>query len=433
MIALGFLSIIIVGTILLMLPISAKSGNHTDFVDCLFTATSATCVTGLIPFDTYTHWTGFGQFVIIALIQIGGLGLMSLITLFSAFMRRHITLSERRIIMESSGATVSHAVPLLKRIIRGTLMFETAGALLMSIRYIPRLGLGKGIWFSVFHSISAFCNAGFDLMGKWQPLSSFTKDADDPIFTFTICGLIIIGGLGFVVWNDIRENKFHFRRYALHSKLVLISTGILVFGGTAFFFITEKNFACKDMGIGERLLTAFFQSVTPRTAGFNSIHESRLSDPGKLLTIIYMFIGGSPASTAGGIKTTTLAVLLLEVFSCARGNDHLNVFKKQIEYRIVRQANAIFFIYLAMTIVAVMLISAVEPFHLVEIIFEATSAIGTVGLTMGITGQLSAFSKIVLTILMYAGRNGGFTLLVALAEKKQGFPLERPTEKILVG
>ena len=312
MIALGFLLIILTGTLLLMLPVSSRSGEVTDFLSCLFTATSATCVTGLIVFDTFTHWTLFGQLVILTMIQLGGLGFMTVGVFFSIYLRRKIGLRERGLLLESvNGLQIGGVVRLVKKIVKGTVLFEGIGAILLTIRFIPDMGVARGIYNGVFHSISAFCNAGFDIMGRNEPYCSLVPYFDDPIVNLVICFNIVIGGLGFIVWDDITNNKWHFHKYMLHTKIVLVTTAALLVGGTVLIAIFEKNNLMADMSPIQIFWTSLFSSVTARTAGFNTIDTGALTESSKLLTSILMFIGGSPGSTAGGIKTTTLVVMLI--------------------------------------------------------------------------------------------------------------------------
>lgn len=435
LIALSFLGVILLGAILLCLPIASRSGEWTSFLDACFTATSATCVTGLIVFDTFTHWSLFGQIVIITMIQIGGLGLMTIMASLALFMKRHINLQERRLLLQSSGnLQYGDLSRMLKRILLGTLLFEGIGAILLAIRFCPRMGMGEGIYNAIFHSVSAFCNAGFDLMGKYQPFSSLTAYVDDPLVSLTICALIIIGGIGFLVWDDMRRNGIHLKRYSLHSKIVLFTTVILVVGGWVAFFFFEQNHALAGMPFGEQVLASFFQSVTPRTAGFNTIDQTALSNPGSILTVILMLVGGSPGSTAGGIKTMTIAIALLAVISIAKNRKDTTVFRRRIDEQQVKQALAILAIYTLLFLVATTAICAWEPAKsLKSVVFEVASAVATVGLSLDGSGSFQPASQVVLILLMYIGRLGGLSLVLMLAEKREAVPLERPEEKILIG
>lgn len=433
-IALGFLIIIIAGAMLLCLPISSRAGEWTSFFDALFTATSATCVTGLVVFDTYTHWSLFGQIVILMMIQIGGIGFMTLITMVSVFMGRRISLHERKLIMQSAGNTkISGAIHLVRHIILGTIMFEAAGAVLLAFRFCPEMGILNGIYNAIFHSVSAFCNAGFDLMGRFDPGSSLMRYRSDPLVNLTICGLITIGGLGFMVWGNIISVKGDYKRFSLHTKLVLTMTAFLILVPTVLFWLTERYAAFNGMPSGERWLSALFQAITPRTAGFNTVDQAALSESGTLLTTVLMFIGGSPGSTAGGIKTTTIAVMILTMIASARRNENVEVFKRRLSDNTLRQASAVFTVYMAAIVIFSVIICALEPFSLKQVLYEVSSAIGTVGLTTGITASLGAVSRFCLMLLMYAGRVGGLTLFVVLAENRSRVAVMRPKEEILIG
>lgn len=430
----GTLFLIIIGALLLSLPISSKGGTYTAFADSLFTAASAFCVTGLVIYDTFTHWSIFGQLVILTLIQVGGLGFMTVITLFSMFLRRKIGLKERRLLMESANTLkIGGIVFLVKKILIRTFIFESVGTILLTLRFIPHMGLKEGLYNGIFHSISAFCNAGFDLMGKYGQFSSLTTFVDDPVVNLTIMSLIVIGGLGFVVWDDIAENLLNFNKYHLHTKIVLVTTATLILGGAFIFFIIETNQSMAGFSIKERILASIFQSVTPRTAGFNTINLSHLSEGGGLLTIVLMIIGGSPGSTAGGIKTTTFMTLFISAWASAKQSSDVTIFKRRLETDSLKKASAITAIYLTVSFVSIMLISSVQDFSLKEIMFEVFSAIGTVGLTMGITPNLNTFSKVLITLLMYCGKVGVLSIAAVIAEKKEPSPLCRPVEKIIIG
>lgn len=433
-ITIGFALLIILGAFLLMLPISAKSGEWTPFTNALFTSTSATCVTGLIVYDTFTHWSLFGQIIIITLIQIGGLGFMTIITMFSFLLKRRIGLRERRLLMESSGSLeLKGVIKMIRKILYGTFITEVSGAVLLSIRFIPKMGFLRGIYNAVFHSVSAFCNAGFDLMGRFEPFSSLTLFYDDILVNLTICALIIIGGIGFIVWNDIFNFRQKLNKYSLHSKVVLVTTGVLLILGTVLFYVFEHNGVLSGMPEYKKWIVSFFQSVTPRTAGFNTADLSSISHSTVIIFCLLMFIGGSPGSTAGGVKTTTFAVLVLSAFSSARRSNYITVFKKRLEEKTARQASAVVVIYVLVLSFAVMAMCAIEPFSMTSIVFEAVSAMGTVGVTMGITPELSTASKYIIILLMYAGRIGGLTLMLTLAEKRKQVSVKRPAEQVLIG
>lgn len=433
MIAFGFLAVILMGTVLLSLPIAARSGVRTPLIDCFFTATSATCVTGLTVLDTYMHWSSFGHVIILGLIQIGGLGFMTIITMFSIFTRKHISLYERRLLMQSAGTIrLSGIITMIKRVVIGTFCVEGIGAVFLSLRFCPKLGFAKGLWYAVFHSVSAFCNAGFDLMGRFNEVS-LTGYYNDPLVCITLMVLIVIGGLGFLVWSDVIKCRFVFKKMELHSKLVLTVTALLVFGGAAVLFMTEKNGAFKGMTTGEQVLSAFFQSITLRTAGFFTVDQSKLSDSGCILSIILMFIGGSPGSTAGGVKTTTIAVFLLSLLCVARNNDDVVVFKRKINQKFVVQSAAIIGIHIIIASIAVFFICYMETENMRDIIYESISAISTVGISTGITPDFTIVSKLFIACLMYTGRIGGMTIVLAIAENSHKVKLERPEEKILIG
>ncbi len=433
-IALFFVAAILLGTVLLSLPVSSKSGEFTPLLDCAFTATSATCVTGLIVYDTFTHWSLFGQSVILCLIQIGGLGIMTIITMFSVFLKRKISLYERKLLIQSSGTVRTNGIiRLLKQIVFGTLIFEGTGAVLLATRFCPEFGLAKGLFYSVFHSVSAFCNAGFDLMGIYGEFSSLTPFYGDIVVNLTIGALIIIGGIGFLVWQDVLQFKLKFRNYSLHSKIVLVTSAALLLGGWLALFLTEKSGSMQGLTLSERIIAAFFQSASARTAGFNTVPLNKLSGAGLMTMLSLMLIGGSPGSTAGGVKTTTVAVLIIELIAAAKSQKHAVVFKRRLEEDTVKKAGAIVTVYMLAIIFAVILISAIESLPLPDVLFEVVSAAATVGLTTGITPTLSAVSHIILMLLMYGGRLGGLTIMAAFAEKKETSTLVRPSEKIQIG
>ena len=433
-IALSFILVILTGTVLLCLPVSSRMGQWTSPLDALFTSTSATCVTGLIIADTYTNWSLFGQLVILVMIQIGGIGLMTVISMVFIFLKKKLRMQERKVLMQAAGnLQVGGMVKLIQRILIGTAVIETAGALLLSIRFIPRMGLGTGIYFAIFHSISAFCNAGFDLMGKYEAFSSFTAWQDDWLVNLTLAALIILGGIGFLVWEDILKNKLNFRCYSLHSKLILIVTALLLVIGTIGFFFFESEYSMKDSGTGSRILQSFFSSTTMRTAGFNTIDYSQMSPSSVLLSDTLMMIGGSPGSTAGGIKTTTIAVIFIAMASMSRGNSDSTIFKKRLGKDLVKQAAVIVVVYLTYVLVGAMLICHIEGLDLSTTLFEVISGACTVGVTMGITPALGTASHILLILLMFSGRIGGFSLMLVFGELDKKPPLKRPKEKILIG
>lgn len=434
-IAFGFLSIIAIGTLLLMLPFASKNGESAGFVPALFTAVSSSCVTGLVVLDTATSWSLFGQIVIICLIQVGGLGFMTIATMFSMLLKRKMGLREKEIMVESINTEHIGAIRnITGKIIAGTAIFEGAGALLLATRFIPEFGWAKGIWYSVFHSVSAFCNAGFDLMGIKEPYSSFVSFADDWVVILTLSALIIIGGIGFLVWDDISKKKLKFKRYQLHTKIVLTVTAILLVVPTVLFFIFERNFTNDGLNFGSSLLNAIFDSVTARTAGFNSTDTASLSPASKILTVFLMFIGGSPGSTAGGIKTTTLAVIAISTFNGITRRQSKGIFGRRLEKDAIHKASSVVFTNMSLAIFGIIAILALQPdMDIGDVVFECASAIGTVGMTTGITRDLETASRLIVAFLMFCGRVGSVSFALALMEKKAAPPVKNPREKITIG
>ncbi|MBQ8828131.1 MAG: Trk family potassium uptake protein [Clostridia bacterium] len=433
-IALVFIVIIIIGTILLTLPISTKSGENTSLSGALFTSTSATCVTGLVVYDTYSHWSLFGQIVILLLIQTGGLGFMSVAAFFSTVARRKIGLKERELMQESVNTLeVGGIVHHMRFILIGALSIEACGAFLLSLKFIPEMGWGRGIWNSIFHSVSAMCNAGFDLMGKKSAFSSLTLYYNDVYINLVIMSLIIIGGIGFVVWEDLKDHGFCFSKYKLHSKLVLVTTSALLLFGAVTYFVFEYNHTLAGMSLGEKILCSMFQSVTFRTAGFVTVDMSQMSSSMISIASVLMIIGGSPGSTAGGIKTTTIAVLVLGTLSVIRKRKSVTAFGKRFEDELLKKTLAIAVIYIIMAFSSVSIICAVESASLEAVTLEIFSAVGTVGLSMGLTPLLGTFSRIWVAMLMYFGRIGGLSIILAVAGREISTPIEKPIEKISVG
>lgn len=433
-IALGYLTVVLVGSLLLSLPIASKARIWTPYINAIFTATSATCVTGLVVYDTFTYWSLFGQIVILMLIQIGGLGFMTIISLFAIVTKRQIGLYERTILTRSARTiNVSGIVRLIKKIVIGTLFIELLGAVLLSIRFIPEMGFLRGAYFAIFHAISAFCNAGFDLMGFKGQFSSLISYVNDPLVNVTIMMLIVIGGLGFLVWSDIWDCGIKKKSLTWYSKIVLVATSVFIVLPTVLFMLFEKNNLFKDMNFGNALLSSLFQSITPRTAGFNTLEINKLSNSSVLMTMFLMFIGGSSGSTAGGIKITTFVVILFGLKSIVNPTGGITIGKKRVEEGVLRQALAIFTSYLIAIFFAVLIICAIEPFSLKVVAFETISAIGTVGLSMGITPHLSAVSKLIIAFLMYVGRVGLLTVVLAFAQKRTNLPVQRPLGDILIG
>ena len=434
-IAVGYVLVITIGTILLMLPVSGRNHEPVPFMDAWFTATSATCVTGLVTHDTYTYWSSFGQAVLLVLIQIGGMGFMTIAISAMTLTRKKIGLSQRLLMQESVGAPqVAGVVRMSRLILGGTVFFEGLGAVLLSFYYIPRLGFGKGLYFSVFHSISAFCNAGIDLMGYYQPSSSLITAADSYLVGITIAGLILVGGIGFLVWEDALRWKWHISRYRLHSKVVLAAAVALVAGGTLFMFLFEYGKpSMEGKNLGEQILCSFFQAVTPRTAGFNTMDLNQLSPSSQMLMVCLMFIGGSPGSTAGGIKTTTMTILLLTIWTEFKKRKDVELFKRRVEGEVIRHAACILMFYGSLAFVSSMIICAVEGIGAKEVIFEVVSALCTVGLSLGITAEVGVLSHVILILLMFIGRVGGITILIAFSSRLSAIPSKLPAEKIAVG
>ena len=433
-IALGFLGIILIGTFLLMLPIASRSGEATGFLTALFTATSATCVTGLVVVDTYCYWSFFGRCVILTLIQIGGLGFMTIGVFLAIFMKKNIGLRERGILQESMNTLqIGGIVKLVKKITIATFAIEGIGAVLLALRFVPEMGWLDGIGNGIFHSISAFCNAGFDLMGKKEEYSSLVAYSDDLLVSITIMLLIIIGGIGFVVWDDLQKKKWRVREYLLHTKIVLVFTTILLVGGAVLIFLFERKNLMADMGVKETILTSFFASVTARTAGFNTIDVAGMSVSSKIVTIVLMFIGGSPGSTAGGIKTTTFAVMLIVVWANLRNSHGCNIFKRRLEEEEIRKASIVVTINLLLAVAAIIAICGLQPFALEDVMLEVFSAIGTVGMSTGLTRELNGISRVIIILLMYSGRIGSMTFALSFTERKKVAPVQLPAEKIIIG
>ena len=436
-IVMGFCVIILIGSILLNLPISSRDGHSIGLLNSIFTATSAVCVTGLVVVDTYAHWTVFGQIVILSLIQIGGLGLMTLATLFSLALGRKISFKERLLIAESLNQfSPQGMVKLIKDILIGTAIFEGLGAIILSIRFAGQFGIRNGIYKGIFHSISAFCNAGFDLMGEKGQFSSLTSYVEDPLVNITVVSLIIIGGLGFAVWEDVFRTR-NFSGLRLHTKLVLVMTGILLLSGFVFFLVLEysNTKTLQPLSFRGKILASMFQSVTPRTAGFNTLPTGDLTNASKLMTMVFMFIGGSPGSTAGGIKTSTAGVLIFSVISVLKGYKDVNMFKKRLEVEVIFRAMAIVILSLIVIISTTVVLSIFENATLTEYFFESISAFGTVGLSLGITPALGIAGKIALVITMFLGRVGVLTMGMAITMRmqKSEVKLKYPEAKILVG
>ena len=429
-ILLGFLGLILLGALILTLPLCSRDGTATSFPDALFTSVSAACVTGLVVQDTATHWSVWGQLVILILIQIGGLGVITVALTFFRLWGRRISLAQRNMMQQSiSAPQVGGIVRRTGFILRGSVCIELCGALLLLPVFARDFGFAKGLWYSVFHSVSAFCNAGFDLMGVREKYSSLTGYGSDLLVNTVIMLLIIIGGIGFLVWEDLRENRFRFRRLRLHTKLVLVTSALLILIPAALNFLLEY----RELPLKERILGSLFQSVTTRTAGFNTTDLTKMSEPGILQMIGLMLIGGSPGSTAGGMKTTTAAVLFLAGVTVFRRRDDVECFRRRIGQDVIRNAGTILFLYLMLFSVGSAILSRVEGLPLLTCMFETSSAVGTVGLTLGITPGLHQSSRIILMVLMFLGRVGALTLVYALLPGGKNPPGRKPLDTVTVG
>lgn len=430
LIVIGFAGVILGGAFLLMLPISSISRDMTSFLDALFTSTTSVCVTGLVVQDTGTYWSLFGQGVILLLIQIGGLGVITVAAALAMAAGRKIGLFQKSVMQEAVAAPHMGGVfKLLRVILKCTLVMELIGAIVMAPVFCRDFGIPKGIWMSVFHSISAFCNAGIDLMGVRVPYSSLTSYRSNPVINIVIMSLIIAGGIGFLTWDDIRVHGIHLKKYRMQSKVILAATGFLIVFPAIFFFLFEFG----DMPMKERLLTSFFHSITPRTAGFNTVDLTIMSESGQLLIIFLMLIGGAPGSTAGGMKITTFIVILACTAAVFRRGDSAHLFGRRIAHDTIFTGITIFLMYIGLAVSGAMIISMAEGMPLLTCLYETASAIGTVGLTLGITPQLGIRSKCILILFMFLGRVGGLTLIYAT---QSGYTVQTgrmPQEKITVG
>ncbi len=435
--ALAYLAGTVIGSVLLILPFATKSGQSTSYLDALFTAASAVCITGLTPYDIATHWTLFGQLVILILIQASGLGFMTLVSAAFLIFKRGLGMGSKNAFILDSRGKPNGIGTLLKRIVIGTAICETIGALVLMIRFIPEFGAANGIYFSIWHSISAFCNAGFDLMGTPQNggFVSLTAYIADPLVSLTIAALIILGGLGFCVWGDMLDCKLNFKKYQLNTKVVLVVNCVLIITGTFLFLLFEwNNPSYEGFNFGQKLLASFFNSVTPRTAGFASTDYTTVSDSGYLLTVLLMFIGGGSGSTAGGIRVGTFAVIIMGMLAVFRGRRDINIGKRRIDYSLLSQALAILAACFMILIACTLIICAIEPEGLFkEILFECVSALSNTGLSMSLTPTLGIASKILIILLMYAGRVGILTLALALGETKTAAEIRKPVDSLLIG
>ncbi|MCI7794892.1 MAG: Trk family potassium uptake protein [Lachnospiraceae bacterium] len=431
----GYCTIILIGTLLLSLPAASRDGAVTPVSDAFFTATSAACVTGLVRFDTFSHWSLFGQIVILLLIQVGGMGFVTIVLSMYLLSKQKIGLYSRILMRDAiSAPSVGGIVRMTRFILTGTVLIEGLGALALAAYFCPRFGPAKGIYYSVFHSISAFCNAGFDLMGTETPFSSLTAAVGNWYVNFVIMALIIVGGLGFFVWQDLLESRFRFSGLRLHSKLVVVMTVTLTFGGAILLFVLENSGgAFSELETGEKVLASLFQSVTLRTAGFNTVDLAAMSESSTFLMICLMLVGGSTGSTAGGMKTTTAAVLVLSIFTTFFRKRNVECFGRRLETGITRTASCIFMLYLGLLIGSTITISAIEELPILTVMFETASAVATVGLTLGITPGLSMASKLILAFLMFFGRAGSLTMLLAFSSDRGPVASKKPLEKIQIG
>lgn len=436
-IVIGFAILIFLGAFLLNLPIASRDGQSVGFINAFFTATSSVCVTGLVVVDTGTHWTVFGQIIIALLIQIGGLGIMTMSTLLALLIGRRITLKERLLIQESLNQfDLEGLVRLTRNIIYVTLSIELVGAIMYSLVFIPDFGWRKGIAFGLFHAVTSFCNAGFDLIGGFR---SFTPYVNNYIININAMLLIVIGGLGFSVWMDL-YNAFKERstkQLSMHSKVVVTTTIFLILGGAVFIFVMEfyNPGTLKNLPVSGKILASLFHSVSPRTAGFNTLDMTAMTPPTKFMTIILMFIGGSPGSTAGGIKTATAAILGLTIIAVIRGKEDPEIFERHLPKYLVYRALAVVMISLTIVVFVTMVLSITESADFMTLLFETTSAFGTVGLTLNYSPQLSLIGKLIISLTMFAGRVGPLTLVVAFAKRasKNNGNLKYPEDRIMVG
>lgn len=439
--ALGYLGSMLLGSVLLIIPAATAEGQSTSYIDALFTASSAVSITGLAPYDTGTHWSLFGQLVILLLIQAGGLGFMTIVTFLFVILRRNIGLYERKVMLLDAGGSkrFTGVMRLMKRIVLGTFLFEFIGACLLCIRFIPEYG-GIGVYYSVWHAISAFCNAGFDLMGSvgGKSLSAYTAD---PLVSLTICSLIILGGLGFVVWSDVVDCKCNVKKFQLNTKVLLFVTLILLVVSTSLYLWFEwNNPTYANFNFGEKLLASFFNAVTMRTAGFYTTPPETLSESSYLLSLSLMFVGGGSGSTAGGLRVGTFAVIIMGMIAVFRGRRDIVMGKKRIEHSLLSQALAIFATFLIVVVFASTIICAIEPdLSARSILFECMSALTTTGLSMGletgvsVTSSLGTGAKIIVILLMYAGRIGVLTLALSLGGTPKVGEVRKPVDSVLIG
>lgn len=434
-ILLGYCFIILLGTVLLRLPAAVRDGSEQSVLTAFFTATSSTCVTGLVRADTCTNWTLFGQAVILVLIQTGGIGFMTICISALSLTKKNIGFASRSLMQNSiSAPQLGGIVRMTKFISLGTLLIEGIGALLLAFYFCPLLGLGRGIWYSIFHSISAFCNAGFDLMGIQGEYSSLTSVVGNWYVNLIIMLLIVIGGLGFFVWRNLLDSKFQYKKMLLHTRIVMFVTAFLILGGALLLFLTEHGGdAYHDKSLSEQIAASFFQSVSARTAGFNTVELAKMTEAGRFILICLMMIGGSAGSTAGGIKTTTFAVLMLSIITTFRHRKSVEAFGRRMEDGIARTASCVFMMYLLLSCGGAVLISRIEGIAFLDALFETVSAIATVGLSVGLTPTLGIMSCLILCFLMIFGRVGSMTMLLAFSSNKNIKISSLPLEKVQIG
>lgn len=434
-IMLGFMGVIALGTMLLMLPFARAGAGRAPFLDALFTATSATCVTGLITQDTATYWSVFGQTVILGLIQIGGLGVVTVAVFITRLSGRKIGLMQRSTMQEAIAAPqMGGIIRMTGFILKMVVVIEGIGALALLPVMVTEFGIGRGIWYAVFHSISSFCNAGFDLMGIKEPYSSLTSYTGSAVVNGIVMLLIVVGGIGFLTWDDVKRNRLHLRRYRMQSKVVLAVTCLLIVLPAVYFYFQEFAMpGWADMTTGEKIFASFFQSITTRTAGYNTVDLTKLTQSGQMIMILLMLIGGSPGSTAGGMKVTTFAVLFATAIAVFRRRPNAHIFGRRIPNDTAHYAATVLILYLSLFLAGGIFIGCAENMPIMPALFEAASAIATVGVTLGITPDLCVASKIVLIILMFLGRVGGMTIVYAALSAKHPYVSEFPQEKIMVG
>ncbi|MGL5086419.1 MAG: TrkH family potassium uptake protein [Clostridium sp.] len=431
--ALGFVLVIFIGGSILSMPISSSSREWTNFLDSIFTATSATCVTGLVLVDTGTHWSTFGQTVIMILIEIGGLGFMSFGAFIAILLGKKITLKNRLIMQEAMNTfSIQGLVKMVKYVLAFAFVIQFIGALILSTQFIPEFGLGKGIFYSIFQSVSTFCNAGFDLLGNFNSLTQYYSN---PVVILTIGALIVIGGLGFTVLIEIYNFKSK-KKFSTHTKMVLLITSVLIVSGAIIIFILEYNNPATlgPMSFFDKITNSLLASITPRTAGVNSISTDGMTLAGKFLTIIFMFIGGSPGSTAGGLKTKTFGIVLLTVICVIKGREDTEIFGRRFSKELVYKSFSLLFIGMTLVLFVTMVLTIVEPGEtFISLLYEATSAFGTVGLSTGVTTRLSEVGKIIIIIMMYIGRVGPLTVALVFATKQRKSKVKYPEGKVLIG